>query len=96
MWRGRGAWERDGCLYLSVEDDGAGMDSDRLKEVQGTIGSDNSTMVGINNTVKRIKLHFGAQYGVEISSEKDVGTKVVLILPSIKAEGQAAKGDGAY
>jgi two-component system sensor histidine kinase YesM len=53
-------------------------------------------MVGINNTVKRIKLHFGAQYGVEISSEKDVGTKVVLILPSIKAEGQAAKGDGAY
>ena len=90
------AWERDGCLYLSVEDDGAGMDCDRLKEVQGTIGSDNSKMVGINNTVKRIKLHFGVQYGVEISSEKDVGTKVVLILPSIKTEGPAAKGDGAY
>mgnify|MGYP002549872132 CR=1 FL=1 len=90
------AWERGARLYLSVEDDGAGMDCNRLKEVQGTIGSDNSTMVGINNTVKRIKLHFGAQYGVEISSEKDVGTKVVLILPSIKAEGQAAKGDGAY
>lgn len=79
-------WEDGGCLYLSVEDNGAGMDEERLKQVRETISGGGKSMVGIANVINRIKLHFGTAYGVEIYSEKDVGTRVVLILPILSEQ----------
>lgn len=90
------AREEQGRLYLSVEDDGAGMDEQKLLEVRKKIGESSSDMVGINNVIKRIKLHYGAEYGMEISSEKNVGTRVMLILPSLKAEEAEGKGGDCY
>lgn len=90
------AKEEQGRLYLSVEDDGAGMDEQKLLEVRKKIGESSSDMVGINNVIKRIKLHYGAEYGMEISSEKNVGTRVMLILPSLKAEEAEGKGGDCY
>lgn len=90
------AREENGRLYLSVEDDGAGMDEQRLQEVRRRIGESDREMVGINNVIKRIKLHFGIEFGMEISSEKNVGTKVMLILPSLKAEEVDGKGGESY
>lgn len=89
------AREEGNRLYLTVEDDGAGMDEQKLLEVRQKIGGSRREMVGITNVIKRIKLHYGAEYGVEISSEKNVGTKVLLILPSMKAEDPAWKGGGS-
>lgn len=90
------AREEGGRLLLAVEDDGAGMDEQKLSEVRRRIGESSSDMVGINNVIKRIKLHYGAEYGVEISSEKNVGTRVLLILPVLKEEGSDGKGGGCY
>ena len=39
---------------------------------------------GLNNVNKRIKLYYGTQYGLSITSEYQVGTCVAVIIPTIK------------
>ena len=42
-------------------------------------GDDNH--IGVRNVNQRIRLLFGGEYGVEVDSEKNVGTKVVIHIP---------------
>ena len=37
--------------------------------------------IGLKNVDQRIKLYFGKEYGLEIKSEPDVGTRVRIHLP---------------
>ena len=38
--------------------------------------------IGVYNICERIRLHYGADYGLQIESEYGQGTKVILILPA--------------
>ena len=42
-------------------------------------GDDNH--IGVRNVNQRIRLLFGGEYGVEVDSEKNVGTKAVIHIP---------------
>ena len=61
----------------------------KLKEVVENILTDNSKVpkhgsgVGVINVHSRIQLMFGEQYGLEIYSEPDEGTRVVIHIPAI-------------
>ena len=76
---------KDGDIYISVEDNGMGMPED----VAANILTDNSKVpkhgsgVGVINVHSRIKLMFGDAYGLEVYSEPDEGTKVVIHIPAI-------------
>jgi len=84
-------------LLITVSDDGVGMHPSRLEElnrnlairslthVRGTRHRGGIAIVNVNN---RIKLLFGEQYGVTITSTPGVGTDVDIVLPRILAEGQ--------
>ena len=72
-------------IYISIEDNGMGM----REEVVENILTDNSKVpkhgsgVGVINVHSRIQLMFGEQYGLEIYSEPDEGTRVVIHIPAI-------------
>ncbi len=66
-------------LYISVKDNGIGMDQDRINEVLDKSLSMNK--VGIRNVNERLKLNYGEQFGLQILSQKNVGTEVVICIP---------------
>lgn len=72
-------------IYISIEDNGMGMPED----ISGNILTDNSKVpkhgsgVGVINVHSRISLMFGPEYGLEVYSELDEGTKVVIHIPAI-------------
>lgn len=80
------AWEKDEQIYISVEDDGIGMEPEILEKLnknenvrENGVGS--KSHIGIWNVVNRIKLYFGDQYGICYESTQDKGTKVTIFIP---------------
>lgn len=79
----------DDRLIITVQDDGKGMTGEQLDALRKTILDyenvglyrADKTSIGLSNINKRIKIQFGNQYGLHITSEEGVGTKVTLILP---------------
>ena len=77
-------------LYITVTDDGQGIDDEQLIKLQESLneeaefielGHRNNRSIGIKNIHSRIKLYYGEQYGLSISSSKYKGTSIVIKLP---------------
>ena len=70
-------------IFIEIRDNGKGMDYYELghlrKIMKDEQGDDNH--IGVRNVNQRIRLLFGDEYGVEVDSEKNVGTKVVIHIP---------------
>lgn len=70
-------------IFIEIRDNGKGMDYYELghlrKIMKDEQGNDNH--IGVRNVNQRIRLLFGGEYGVEVDSEKNVGTKVVIHIP---------------
>jgi len=67
-------------LIFTVEDDGAGMDEEKLAQLLDE-NFEGHRGVGILNTNQRIKLYFGDAYGIQFESRVGHGTKATIILP---------------
>lgn len=70
-------------LVILVEDNGRGIEQDSLSLLLTSLEKENEEK-GLANVNKRIKLLFGKDYGLSISSEKDKGTRVMIKLPIIQ------------
>lgn len=76
-------------LRIVVEDNGCGIDTESLSELQEAIRhADNQDVeveglshVALINIQRRILSYFGDEYGVDIESTLGVGTKVTVTLP---------------
>lgn len=70
-------------LVIVIYDDGVGMESEVLAELQNILNKDSnpSRHIGLFNVHRRIQLMYGKAYGVEIKSELNVGTVVKITLP---------------
>lgn len=68
-------------IVLKVEDDGAGMDTERLEQVRAALKHEQSIGFGIATVHERIQLMFGAEYGLSIESQQGVGTCVTVRIP---------------
>ncbi len=76
-------------VLLQVEDDGIGIPPDQLAHITAMMNDDSDEIrfergFGLDNVNKRIKLYYGKQYGLSISSEYQVGTCVTLVIPAKK------------
>ena len=76
-------YEKDGDIYIDIIDNGIGM---APEQVDNLLTGKNyvrkrGSGIGLKNVNQRIKLYFGDEYGLLISSEPDVGTKVSIHLP---------------
>lgn len=94
--RGKGRIRVTGCLesgrlVFLVQDNGQGMTQERLAQVQREMSknqadSKDPSGFGLFNVVQRIKLNYGAQYGIWISSIFMEGTEVRVEIPAINNE----------
>ena len=79
------AQETDNTLLLIVQDNGRGMDPSKEKSINDMFLNPAMKFgFGLNNVNERIKLHFGKDYGIEVSSQINVGTEVKIRIPKIK------------
>ncbi len=78
-------FEEDETIVMTVRDNGVGMTQEQCKEiVQKDMHQKGG--IGIKNVNDRIKIYFGEQYGINISSELDEWTKVEIRMPKILEE----------
>ncbi|MEZ0536704.1 sensor histidine kinase [Caldicellulosiruptoraceae bacterium PP1] len=78
--------DKNDGLYITVEDNGIGIDEEKLKHIKELIDIDyskeeNPKFIGIRNIFQRLKLYYGDDFEFNIESQKDIGTKVSLFLP---------------
>lgn len=90
---GKGVITISGYLFedkicLSVKDNGIGIKPEQLEDL--LIKNDNfeykNKGFGLKSTHERIKLYFGTDYGLEITSTYGEGTRVDIIFPQKKME----------
>lgn len=76
------AYERGNKVYITVADDGVGMDDETLQHIfDETKTEHKSNGVGVPNVQKRLKLYYGADYGISYISRKGVGTVATVSVP---------------
>ncbi|MBN1776813.1 MAG: sensor histidine kinase [Clostridiales bacterium] len=95
-WRIRIAMKKNGeDLSVTVEDNGRGIPPGQLETIvrQLDSGVENtlsaSSHIGLGNVNSRIRLKFGAGYGVALTSEEGKGTRVELRMPMQRGEEDA-------
>ena len=73
-------------LHLTVSDNGIGMDEQELEQLRKEMErpcSETENGFGLANVNERIRMYFGADYGMKIESWKGQGTTVELTIPAI-------------
>ncbi|MFS0871993.1 sensor histidine kinase [Paenibacillus xylanilyticus] len=94
----------DGKLSLTVQDNGAGMSSERLRDMTGLLNTPLESMetqeagqggksYGMLNVQARLQLSFGEEYGIRLDSKEGEGTCVTIIQPLMKELPQALPFD---
>jgi two-component system sensor histidine kinase YesM len=82
------AYESEDKLIIEISDNGAGMDSAKLEQIQHEISTTETLKsegsIGIKNVNDRMVLYYGKEFGLKINSVKDEGTQVKLHLPKVK------------
>lgn len=74
-------------LLFEVTDNGLGMAPETIEKLLYSDQKDNKgTGVGVKNVHERIRLTYGEEYGINIESELEAGTKVKIWLPLIYEE----------
>lgn len=75
-------------VVVQIEDDGPGMDADKIEQVLSelqisTDSEGHSTGIGLSNVIRRLRLLYGRDDVIDISSELGLGTSITLLLPKI-------------
>lgn len=89
------AEERGSEIIWSIQDNGEGMTEARLQEVKRSlvnwdsadgISEDGNERKGIGlfNTNRRLQLHFGDHYTIQIDSKPQEGTKLTFAIPKVQ------------
>ncbi|MCI9170364.1 MAG: histidine kinase [Lawsonibacter sp.] len=73
-------------IVFRVRDNGVGMSAEQVRAILEEDAQDR-TGIGIKNVNDRLRIYFGGQYGLHITSELDVGTTVELRMPKIREAG---------
>ena len=70
---------KDECVYITIEDNGPGMDEEMLNQIfiLKTSG------YGLKNVQERLKIIFGDSYGISACSEPGKGTSITIKIPII-------------
>ena len=71
----------NGVLHLVVEDNGVGMDEQRLAVLNGQVEAADKGGIGAANFRSRIKLVYGEKYGLFYESESGRVTRAVIRIP---------------
>lgn len=79
-------------ILLQISDNGKGMPSDRVREINNLIGmadteclslgdEEGKTSIGLKNIAERIKLHYGSTFYLKIAEGTEDGTEIDILIP---------------
>lgn len=71
----------NGLICLVVEDDGVGMTEEMMRFVLMDEEDINGKHFGLSSVHRRIQLYYGAEYGIQIESELNKGTRISIRIP---------------
>ncbi|MDQ6422966.1 histidine kinase [Paenibacillus sp. LHD-117] len=71
-------WSSSDRVYIEIEDNGCGIEPDKVKKLNE---NPESVGYGIRNVTERIRLYYGPDYGVRISSQLGEGTFIHIEIP---------------
>ncbi len=71
--------EQDGIITTEIYDNGYGIAPEKLEDLN--LGIQDSKHIGIQNSLKRLKLTYGEESSIWFESEKNVYTKVIIHFP---------------
>lgn len=76
-------WQTEDRVRIQVEDNGSGIDPERLESIRLAMDSPEEAgeSFGLRSVHERLKLLYGMDYGIEITSTPGVGTIVTLEFP---------------
>lgn len=77
---------QDGEIHFMVEDNGVGMEEAELAKLRTEIEKpcqDTEKGFGLANVNERIRMNFGAEYGMKIESVRGKGTRVEVVIPAV-------------
>lgn len=86
-----------GRIRLTVEDNGVGMEPEELENLRSEITKpckDTGKGFGLANVNERIRMNFGAEYGMTIDSVPGHGTKVEIVIPAVSYAESEMSEDG--
>lgn len=93
------AFRQDDKLVIDVADNGMGLDSDSVEKINAELQKSEFTTfkcekpgeksIGLSNTNKRIKLLFGAEYGIKVCSKYGYYCKMSCTFPINKKKGDS-------
>lgn len=72
-------------IHIIIRDNGQGMTEEQTDVLKARLASGNvyqqECSIGIVNVNERIKRMYGTDYGIEIISQKEKGTTVIIKIP---------------
>jgi len=81
-------WKVNNTIIFEVIDDGVGISEEALKKIRNKTQPEyiepeyiENDSIGLANVDKRIKLYYGEEYGLGITSEVNVGTVMRITMP---------------
>ena len=78
------ARQENGDLFISIEDNGVGMTEEELEELRTSLANKDKNAlsgIGVSNVDARLKLHYGASYGLIYESSPGEFTRVTVHIP---------------
>lgn len=75
------ARREEGNVLIQVTDDGMGMTPERLQELRQAMETGERVGFGLATVNERLRLLFGPEYGLDLSSRQGVGTTVTIHIP---------------
>ena len=71
-------------LKIIVEDNGQGIDEERIQEILNHNQNKNAGHIGIHNIRERLHMYFGSDFDLEIISQPGIFTRFEILLPIIQ------------
>lgn len=75
--------EGDGCVVLSIQDNGIGISPLRLQELLDEKDEENSGHFGLKSVRRRLQLYYGKAAKMYIDSKEGSGTRITLKIPKV-------------
>lgn len=85
-------------LLITIEDNGPGMAPEELEQCRAAVYSESGATdsIGMRNVHRRLRLHFGEEYGLAIESRHQEGTIVTLRMPGTRLSAEQEQGTDGH
>lgn len=75
--------EKDNKIIIIIEDNGKGIEKEKIRKLNEILSLrvNGEKSIGIANANERIGILYGEQYGIRVLENKNIGTKIVVVIP---------------